>query len=508
MGARTEGISRRSFLIGAAGAAAALAGAGAAIGPPRARGQAVPPELFSDLDAKILAGMDAYGIPGVAVAVYVRGQEYVKGYGVTNVNAPQPVDAGTLFRIGSTSKTLCGTTAMALVDRGEIDLDRKVRFYIPEFRAPRGAEDVTVRQVLNHTAGWNGYFYQDTGRGDAALADYVARVRRLRQLTTPGTTFGYNNAAISTAGLVIERASGLSYEDAVARYALAPIGMTSTFYYADKMVGDKLAAGHTVGEDGPVTGPRLFSLPRSAGPYGGAISSVADQIRYARFHLGDGRGRNGRRVMSARALRAMRSNPGPGGTLFVELDGVGVTWMVRPTAQGPKVIQHGGDVPGYHSGMMFVPDRDFAMTMLTNSEGGPKLLAEFFADDWALSRFAGVTNLPATPRSLSAAQLAPYAGRYRALQIGVKGPPSLILARMTPSDGGLLMEETQEVLIPSGERPNIPGGSYQLTFYKRDFVLLGSPSGQRSAYRANFVRDRSGRVAFFALGGRLFTKTS
>src|SRR5205085_1632348 len=82
--------------------------------------------LFRALDAKIEAAMAEYQIPGVAVGVYYQGQEYVRGYGVTNVDYPQPVDGDTLFRIASTTKTFTGTTVMRLFEQGLLDLDAPV----------------------------------------------------------------------------------------------------------------------------------------------------------------------------------------------------------------------------------------------------------------------------------------------------------------------------------------------------------------------------------------------
>jgi CubicO group peptidase (beta-lactamase class C family) len=193
-------LSRRSFVAGAVGATAgaALSGGGGATAAPRRRAgsaraaQASAADLIAQLDEKILSGLQCFAIPGAAVAVFHQGREYVKGYGVTNVAAPTPVDGNTLFRIGSTSKTLTGTTAMVLVDRGRLDLDRRVRHYLPGFRPPRGAGSVTVRQLLNHSAGWLGYDYHDTGRGDNALERYAHDMRRRPQLTPVGTVFSYN----------------------------------------------------------------------------------------------------------------------------------------------------------------------------------------------------------------------------------------------------------------------------------------------------------------------------
>jgi hypothetical protein len=113
----------------------------------------------------------------------------------------------------------------------------------------------------------------------------------------------------------------------------------------------------------------------------------------------------------------MRTDLGPGGTLGIEIDGVGVTWWQHRTAEGVPVIQHGGDWPGQHSGFFFVPDRGFALTVLTNCTSGPSLIAELFLDDWALRLFAGLSNPPAVPRTLTPAQLAPYEGLYWAQEV-------------------------------------------------------------------------------------------
>jgi CubicO group peptidase (beta-lactamase class C family) len=191
--------------------------------------------------------------------------------------------------------------------------------------------------------------------------------------------------------------------------------------FSDQIIGFNVAASHDVIDGRPVVEPSFWPFPRSADPTGALISSVRDQMRYARFHLGNCTAPDGTRLLSYRSLLDMRSHPGPGGTLIVELEGMGVTWMLRPTAQGVRVVQHGGNWSGQSSGFMLVPSRGFAMTMLTNSTGRASLVNEFFADDWALRRFAGVSNLPAVPEYLSPRALAPYEGRYTAQQISGSG---------------------------------------------------------------------------------------
>lgn len=483
-------LSRRSFVHGAlmTTVAAALVPAGLVVPvSARAQGDGAIEELLRQLDRKILDAMEEFAIPGVAVGVLHRGREYVRGFGVTDVGNQRPVDADTVFRIASTSKTFTGTTAMRLVDTGRLDLDLPVRRYITNFRPPEGAEGVTVRQLLNHSAGWLGYDYHDTGKDDGALARYVEDVHRLPQLTPVGRTFSYNNTAISVAGRVIETITGTTFEQSVRELVLDPLGLNRSGYSIDEIGDENVATPHAIVDGKAVAQPDLFFLPRSGNPFGGVLSSVTEQLSYARFHLGDGRAASGERVMSKAALRGMWSRPGPGGTLLVELTGMGVSWMVRPTAEGIPVVQHGGDLPGFHSGFLIVPERQFAITMLTNCESGPNLIAQLFYDDWALLRFAGLSNLPAATRRLSDAELAPYEGHYTATQIGFDNTAVEIPVRLTANNGRLEMIEGDDAQ------------TRVLTFYKHDYVLVDD-----IGLRANFLRGAGDRITWLRLGGRLF----
>ena len=455
--------------------------------------------LFRQLDAKVRAGMARYAIPGAAVAVLYRGTEYVQGYGVTNVDYPVEVDGDTLFHIGSTTKTVTGTAVMRLVEQGKLDLNAPVRTYLPRFRTADEsvATRVTVRQLLKHSAGWLGDYFEDTGRGDDAITKYVAGMERLPQLTPLGRTFQYNNAAIVVAGRLIELVTGRAYEDAVRDLVLEPLALEHSRFFDDQIVGFNVAAPHVVDNEKAAVEPRLWELPRALAPAGGLISSARDQLAYGRFHLGDGTAREGARLLAEQSLVAMRSNPGPGGTVMVELDGIGVTWMLRPSAQGVQIVQHGGSTPGEYSGFIMVPERELALTVLTNSEGGPKLVRDLVVDDWALKRFAGVSNLPAVARELARDELAQYEGRYVGRAIGFTGEFEETFFDLRADRGQLRM---------SGGLGMSAAGSQELglAFYRDDYVLVRDPGGKVDGFRGNFERDARGRVAWLRLHGRLY----
>ncbi len=491
---KSPGPSRRTVLAAAAAVVpvSALATTSATAAPVATKPSRTTPAAVGRLFDKIETGMAKYAIPGVGLGVWYRGREYTRGFGVTSVDNPSPVTADTVFRIGSTSKTFTATVIMQLVERGLVHLDRPVRAYLPDFATadPTVGPRVTVRQLLNHTAGWRGDTFVDTGDGDDALARYVASLSTAPQLTPVGKVFAYNNAAIGVAGRIIEAVTGKPYETATRQMLIDPLGLAHSRFFRSELGGFSVAASHNNIDGKAVVEPAFDAMPRSLHSFGGLISSAEDQLRYARFQLGH---HGFPRLLRDRTRVAMQSNPGPGGTLFVELDGVGVGWMIRPTAEGVKVIQHGGDWSGQHSGFLMVPKRDFALTVLTNSESGPALTAELFADDWALAELAGVHNLPAVLRSLTPPQLAPYEGRYVATQVGLDGVESSLALDLTADKGQLL-----------GSAEGQP--ALRLGFYRRDYVLSLALDGTPEHTRANFVPGPDGKPAFLRYGGRLFRR--
>jgi CubicO group peptidase (beta-lactamase class C family) len=125
-----------------------------------------------DVFEAVQAAREECGVPGLSVGVLVDGVERHEGYGVTSVENPLDVTPNTRFQIGSITKTFLGTAICELVARGELDLDRPVRAYVPELALADedATERVTLRHLLAHTGGWFGDYFDDTGWGDDALA--------------------------------------------------------------------------------------------------------------------------------------------------------------------------------------------------------------------------------------------------------------------------------------------------------------------------------------------------
>ncbi|HRJ44403.1 MAG TPA: serine hydrolase domain-containing protein, partial [Caldilineaceae bacterium] len=370
---------------------------------------------YPALESFIAAEMERWHVPGVAVGILHNGQEYSAGFGVTNVVHPLAVDSDTLFQIGSTTKTITATVAMRLVEAGQLELDAPIRRYLPDLRLSDEsvAKRVTLRHCFTHTGGWLGDYFDDTGDGDDALARYVERMADLPQLTPLGEIWSYNNAGFGLAGRVIEAVTGEPYEQAARRLLLNPLGMEMSFFGAADAITHRCAVGHIVmdAEDPAKARPevaRPWALARNANCVGGLISSAKDQLRYARFHLGDGLAESGERLLTPASMALMQSELAEAGS---GTKAVGVSWLLGEIG-GQKTVAHGGATKGQMSAFLFVPGGNFAVTVLTNADRGRTLHGRVVK--WALENIAGLVAPEPTPIVLSADQLAVYAGHYHA----------------------------------------------------------------------------------------------
>jgi CubicO group peptidase (beta-lactamase class C family) len=343
-------------------------------------------------------------------------------------------------------------------------------------------------QLLNHTAGWEGDFVADTGYGDDALARYVARLVEARQELPLGERVSYNNAALAVAGRVIEVVTGQSYEAAIRELVFEPLGLTEHFFFPGEIMTRRFAAGHA--PDGDALRVTPWGEPRAEHPAGGEHSASArDQLRYARFHMGDGSVRGG--VLRPETLRQMQTltTPSHDGKQTQEF---GITWMLREI-DGVRIVAHGGSCRGHQSGFEMVPERNFALITLTNASHGTELVTEL--RDWALSAYLGLAERVPEPLALSPAELAAYTGEYVAstgvVTVTVDGDQ--LIGALTVEAELLGPGEDAETAVPPFTFKILPDNQ---------FLIL---AGQYQGLRGGLLRDATGRVSALVLG-RVFTR--
>ena len=353
--------------------------------------------------------MKRYVVPGLAVGVISGGDEFLRGFGITSVENPLPVDANTIFVSGSLTKTVIATTVTRLVDHQKLELDAPIRTYLPGLRLADEsvASAVTLRHLMTHTAGWVGDDFEgeDSGLGDDALARAIASLGDRPQVSPLGSVWSYNNSAFWLAGRVVEVVTERPLEAAISELIFRPLGMTNTFFFEADAITRRFAVGHTVGNSAELTIARPWSTTRAHHAAGGMLTTITDLMTYARFHLGDGRARDGTRVLSPDALRSMQKPLFPG----AGPESAGIGWVVREL-EAHHVVSHGGDWNGQQALLTLVPDSGLAIGTLANS--GQARLANDAIAAWALRRYLGAAFPEPVPVEREDERLNTLVGRY------------------------------------------------------------------------------------------------
>jgi len=304
MTTRRKGLTRRAALAGLAGI-----GGLAATAEVSAQGQPPMPPAFEKvpikgkagpglekLDAAMLDVMDRNGIPGAAFAFAREGKLLLaKGYGWANVTNGASADPETLFGLASLSKPITAVGTLKLVEQGKLGLDDAVFDILKDIRAPRGArvdprlKDVTVRQCLNHSGGWDRGVKGDPVNWEPQIcrAYGVRAPLSSRQLLefmagqrldfNPGTQQKYSNVGFVILGEIIAKVSGQPYERYLAEQVLKPMGIKRAGLHA---FDGKYIAGEAV----RCLAGTLIALPAMLLPMinaaGGWSASVVDLVRF------------------------------------------------------------------------------------------------------------------------------------------------------------------------------------------------------------------------------------
>ncbi|SDD86315.1 serine hydrolase domain-containing protein [Glycomyces harbinensis] len=450
-----------------------------------------------ELNETVAQYAEAYAVPGVSVGIWHQGREIYAAHGVTSVENPLPVDRDTIFTLGSISKSFTATALVILAEQGKVDFDAPVRRYLPglELADEETAASITVAHLLNHTAGLDTWMLLDTGDGDDALKTYVDNLEELTVIGKPGERASYSQAGFNLLGRVIEAVTGTTYEKAVSRLLLEPLGLERSTFFAAEAMTHRFSLGHNVDDEG-TTVSRPWKLHRAQNPGGGLASTASDLVRWARFHLGDGTAPSGERLVSAEALRAMR-NP------TVELrgsstgDAFGICWFLREI-DGAASFGHGGSAYGQFADLIVVPEHDFAIAVATNAAPGgtPCNLAVI---RWALEHYLGLIDRDPEPVAYEAVRAAEVVGDFDVDMMTVtvtdEGGRLTLAARIKPE-----LREASEDELPADCEPAHMGF---LAEDGDDYIITEGPLEGQRGY---FDRGEDGAITGIDLGGREFRR--
>jgi CubicO group peptidase (beta-lactamase class C family) len=344
------------------------------------------------LDAKRLASLrdfveDArvkFDVPGVAIGIVQDGKVvFAEGFGVRELGKPEKIDADTRFMIASNTKALTTLMLAKLVDQGKFGWDTPATTLLPSFKL--GDADTTRQVLVKHLiCACTGLPRQDMEwlfEGERFTPESaMASLATMQPTSKFGELFQYSNPMAAAAGYagghVVHPDSelGAGYDAAMQSLVFDPLGMRSTtFDYAKALAGNHATPhgldsnAHTV-----VASMDLNYTILPARPAGAAWSTVNDMLRYVQMELDKGALPDGTRYINEAPLlerRKMQVAIGNDAEYGMGLE-VNRTW-------GIPVVHHGGDMLGFHSDMLWLPDSDVGAVILTNSDPGVFLRGPF-----------------------------------------------------------------------------------------------------------------------------------
>ncbi|MGY0505277.1 serine hydrolase domain-containing protein [Luteimonas sp. e5] len=341
--------------------------------------QAVMPGGAMPFDVRTFEAMAQYlvadqRVPGLAVAIVQNGQVLsARGYGVTDTARPEPVDAHTVFRLASLSKSFAGTLAGMLVDEGAIDWQQPVVRYVPSFRlkSPEYTSRLSIANILSQSTGLPRNAFDRDIEAYASYPTVRGKLASAPLRCGPGECYSYQNVAFSVFGDVVHAATGRLYDDQVQARIFKPLGMHDSSLGLEGITqSPRWAKPHVRAGSGwrsLMPKPTYYRLA----PAAGVNASIRDMAQYLIAQTG-----HRPDVLSPRLLSSIHASRIDTPTELrssswrrerLSAAGYGMGWRVYNYA-GHSMYFHGGAVQGYRAAMALLPDRDLGVAILWNSE--------------------------------------------------------------------------------------------------------------------------------------------
>jgi CubicO group peptidase (beta-lactamase class C family) len=364
-------ITTTALVLGSGSAAATLKPApgtptGVAMSAAGDNSRSAPALTAADLepwlDGHLMETLATNKVAGAAVVVVKDGRVLLKkGYGYADVATKKPVDPDvTTFRPASISKLFTWTAIMQLVEEGKMSLDEDINAYLDFKIAGMNDSVITIRHVMTHTAGFEETLKIQNFDDPAKITPLVKFIRQdiPRRIYPPGSTPAYSNYGAALAGYIVQRVSGMSFDDYMDKRLLNPLGMSSSSFRQPPPPA-LLAAGSRgyIESDQPPIGPEYFNDAAA----GSLTATPADMAKFMIEHLKNERpGGVLLKPATAKAMHRTITRKFPG------LNGMALGFY-EANRNGHRVIAHGGDITAFHSDLHLFLDDNVGVFISMNS---------------------------------------------------------------------------------------------------------------------------------------------
>ncbi len=311
-----------------------------------------------EIDAAVKKGLADTGAPGASIAIVKDGRiAYLQAYGEGRLDPKTSATPAMRFSIGSVSKQFTATAILMLAEQGKLSLNDPVSRFLPELTR---ANEVTIRQLLSHTAGYQDYWPQDYVMPmmlQPVTADKILELWARKPLDfEPGTKWQYSNTGYVIAGLIVERASGKPLFEFLREHIFTPLGMMSVFNCDQSALGDSDAAGYMRYGLGP-----LRPAPKEGSGWlfaaGGLAMTAEDLAKWDISIMNES-------LMKPESYRQLET-----ATLLKDGTPTSYAFGVDVRKQfSHHAVSHNGEVSGYTTRNTVFPDDKIAVAVLVNQD--------------------------------------------------------------------------------------------------------------------------------------------
>ncbi len=332
--------------------------------PPRGAPQLEAADVTAWLDGFMPYALARGDVAGAVVVVVKDGQVLAqKGYGYADMEKRTPVDPErTLFRPGSVSKLFTWTAVMQQVAQGKLDLDADINTYL-DFKVPAKGQPITMRHVMTHTAGFEerikGLMFTDASKMPA-LGPYL-KSWVPKQIHPPGTAPAYSNYATALAGYVVERLSGMPFDDYVEQRIFTPLGMRHASFR--QPLAQTLASGMSLGYALGSTPAKPYEYIPAA-PAGSLAATGSDMAKFMLAHLQTMAGQDSP-ILDARTAALMYTQQH---NYTPPLNAMALGFY-ETNFNAHRVLAHGGDTTLFHSDLRLFEHEGVGIYVSMNSSG-------------------------------------------------------------------------------------------------------------------------------------------
>jgi len=322
------------------------------------------------VDDYIHAEMAKQHVPGLALLVSRGGQVIrAQGYGLANVELQVPVKPETIFQSGSVGKQFTATAVMMLVEQGKIGLEDPLTKYFPD--APDAWKQVTIRELLSHTAGFTDYPRNFDMRKDYTEAKLLKIVEGIPLAFPPGTSWSYSNLGYLTLGIVIHKVTGEFYGDFLQERIFRPLGMSTTRIISEPDIILNRAAGYRLVK-GELKNQEWVSPTLNTTADGSLYFSILDLAKWDAALYTEKLLKRSSLEQMWTVARLQNGLPNSGH--------YGFGWMTGKR-NGHPVVEHEGSWQGFETDIARYVDDKLTVVVLTNlAEGKPYIFANHVAE--------------------------------------------------------------------------------------------------------------------------------